>query len=579
MSGFVLDAYAARSCPVKTQNLFLPGLTRPEVDESLAEAFSGGQAWSASVLGQLLKRYDGSVVDCRPLRDQPWQTQVDATLAALADGVGAVIGALLPLDLAGHRSGRIDVLVRGEDRPDGRPGYNPVIVKAHRMTERITPGPNHTSLPVSSMAEPHLSDAWHVPTLGIRVTSREGDLLQLAHTWRLLEAAEMAAGGERFGGIVGTDAIGALNGQAGITWVDLDRKLIRTFSRTAAAGWTKRSALERYDHEHQFRVKVARIAIRHVGGDDDPPLVVTPIRVRECSRCVWWETCRPQLGDDDLSLRIAKSPLDVREIAVLRRLGVSTLTDLATVDLDAFLPGYLPEVAHRSGSEERLRTAARRARLMVDGVELEQVADVVVPQADLEIDLDIETSSDDRVYLWGFLLHDRAAGEEPTYVEFSDFTDLSSGDEAALAADALTWLRRVVEEAPGAVRIYHYSSYEIQRIQRFAQVSPKPVFAWAEDLTRTSFCDLFEVVRAGFFGVYGLGLKQVAHAGPGFEWRDDDPSGLNSQTWFDDAVHAESESARDEAKARVLAYNEDDVRATHALRAWLRERPVTPSPT
>ena len=37
--------------------------------------------------------------------------------------------------------------------------------------------------------------------------------------------------------------------------------------------------------------------------------------------------------------------------------------------------------------------------------------------------------------------------------------------------------------------------------------------------------------------MHGLGLKLIAgHAG--FRWRDDDPGGLNSQTWFADAVHA-----------------------------------------
>ncbi len=571
MTGFVLDAYAARSCPVKTQNAFLPGLPRPEVvDESLQELFNGGQTYKQQTLDVVAS---GDVVDCRPLRHLPWDEQVEATRAAMAAGAPVIVGGVLPLDVAGHRSGRADLWVRGADTPAGTPGYHPVVVKFHRVLERITPSPSHEPVPLSRLTAPALAEAEPVAEVGLRLPSREADLLQLAHYWRLLQAAGFASGDGPWGGLVGTDAVGAIGNQRVVSWVPLDRKLIRTFSRTAAAGWTRRSALERYDHEHGFRVRVATIAMEQNGDPDDPALAVTPIRVRECDRCVWWSVCRPQLGDDDLSLRIAKSPLDVREIAVLRRLGVATLTDLATVDLEALLPRYLPEVAHRPGGEERIRTAAHRARLMVDGVELERVGEepIDLPEADIEIDLDIETSADDRVYLWGFLVTDTRTDDPPRYVEFSEFTPLTDRRERALGALALRWLKELVEtSAPATVRVYHYSSYEVQRIQRLADAARRQPYTWAAGAGRELFVDLFDIVRSRFFGTYGLGLKQVAHAGAGFEWRDDDPGGLNSQAWFADAVSAEDPAVREESRRRVLEYNEDDVRATHALRGWLR---------
>ena len=55
----------------------------------------------------------------------------------------------------------------------------------------------------------------------------------------------------------------------------------------------------------------------------------------------------------------------------------------------------------------------------------------------------------------------------------------------------------------------------------------------------------------------------------GFVWRDDDPGGLQSQLWLIDARTAEDEAARIAGQQRILAYNEDDVRATAALRAAL----------
>jgi predicted RecB family nuclease len=572
VNDFVLDAYAARSCPVKTQNAFLPGLDRPELDESLQELFAGGSAFKSDVLRRLI---DGAerVVDCRALRDQPHDVQAAATLAAMADGVPVIIGGLLPLDRHGHRSGRADVWIRGDDAEDGGPGYHPVMVKLHRMLERQTPGPSHEPFPISSLSDPSRARALAIPGRALRLASREPDLLQLAHYWRLLGAAGRAATGIPYGGIIGSDQISQLGNGLGVAWVRLDAKQIRTFSRTAASGWTKRSALERYDHEHTFRVKVATVAQRQTGSPDDPPLVVMPIRVRECDRCVWWQTCLPKLGDDDLSLRIAKSPLDVREIAVLRRLGVSTLTDLASVELESLLPSYIPEVAHRPGGEERLRIAAHRAKLMVAGVELERLSDdsIEVPRADIEIDFDIETSADDHVYLWGFLVTDTRTDEPPRYVAFSDFSELTDSAERRLADEALSWLHHLVTTSGASVRVFHYSRYEVLRIQRLAEAFGRDPFTWASRFADEAFFDLFEVVRAHFFGTYGLGLKQVAHAGSGFSWRDDNPGGLNSQSWFADAVHAETEAVREELTQRVLDYNEDDVRATYALRRWLRD--------
>jgi predicted RecB family nuclease len=572
VNDFVLDAYAARSCPVKTQNAFLPGLDRPEPDESLQELFAGGSTFKADVLRRIVDTA-GQVVDCRALRDQHYDVQVAATLAAMADGVPVIIGGLLPLDRLGHRSGRADVWIRGEDADDGGPGYQPVMVKMHRMLERQTPGPTHEAFPISALGDPSRAHALAVPGRALRLASREADLLQLAHYWRLLGAAGRAASGTPYGGIIGSDQISQLGNGLGIAWVRLDAKQIRTFSRTAATGWTKRSALERYDHEHGFRVKVATVAQRQTGSPDDPPLVVMPIRVRECDRCVWWQTCLPRLGDDDLSLRIAKSPLDVREIAVLRRLGISTLTDLASVDLDALLPSYIPEVAHRPGGEERLRIAAHRAKLMVSGIDLERVSDdpIHVPGAEIEIDFDIETSADDHVYLWGFLVKDTRTDDPPEYVAFSDFSELTDSAERRLADEALTWLQNLVKTSGASVRIYHYSRYEVLRIQRLAEAFGRDPYLWASRFADEAFFDLFEVVRSHFFGTYGLGLKQVAHSGSGFSWRDDNPGGLNSQSWFADAVHAENEAIRLELTQRVLDYNEDDVRATYALRQWLRD--------
>ena len=129
--------------------------------------------------------------------------------------------------------------------------------------------------------------------------------------------------------------------------------------------------------------------------------MLRPIVVPECAQCPWWPVCESQLDPDDISLRVTKAPLDVREIATLRDLGIETIHDLAAADLDVVLPLYLPQVQHRPHAETRLRLATQRATLLHQGRTLARRNDdpIVLPSGQVEIDFDIETSFDDRVYL------------------------------------------------------------------------------------------------------------------------------------------------------------------------------------
>jgi predicted RecB family nuclease len=334
---------------------------------------------------------------------------------------------------------------------------------------------------------------------------------------------------------------------------------------------------QRYDHEHAFRVDVARRARQRTGGADDPDPLVRPIRVDECARCPWWAQCGPQLHPDDVSVRINKGALDPREIGTLRARGVETITELAAVDLDDFLTGYLPEVTHRPGAEDRLRLAARRARMLLSGTSLDRTTTgpVPVPAAAVEIDFDLETSPDGRAYLWGFLVTE--AGAAPRYVAFSRFARLDDDAEAELAAQALGWLRDQVDRAGGDVCVYHYSGFELSKLDALAAARPTPLLRWARAWCAEHACDLLDVVKTHFFGAHGLGLKVVAADGAGFSWRDDDPGGLNSQAWFTEAVLGDSAEVRRAARQRVLDYNEDDVIATARVRGWLRS-PRWPQP-
>jgi hypothetical protein len=89
-----------------------------------------------------------------------------------------------------------------------------------------------------------------------------------------------------------------------------------TFSRSQ--GSADRSALERYDHEHQFRVQVARRALERRGHEDDPPPLVVAIghsRVPDMpvgARCAWTRCRRRD------AVRELRGKLGVREYLALR---------------------------------------------------------------------------------------------------------------------------------------------------------------------------------------------------------------------------------------------------------------------
>ena len=560
---FVLDAYAARSCPLKTVNTFSPHLVAPSLERPDPPFFRDADAIEAEVFGAL-RAGSGRVVDLRPLRQGSRAAAEQACLDALASGADVVIGGRLPADEEHHRTGRPSLLVRC---PDG--GYRPVHVKFHRVLE--SSGQDPTPLPVSRLGSP--SEAVEVVGRRFRWGNRLNAALQVAHYWRLLRATGHAAD-EPWAGLIGVDKIPldpeqhpALVEQV-ITWLDLSAEVVppdpRTLERPEDAAPV--STLARYDAEHRYRVELAEAALASSGQDR----LLTPIISHECRGCVWQEHCQAQLDADDLSLRITKAPLDVHEVRTLRRLGISTVAELARADLDELLERYLPRASHRIGSEERLRRAHRRAQLMDSGVELERQTQgpLDLPRHDLEIDVDIETSADDRVYLWGFWVDDPTRGE-PYSRQFAAFTDLDDDAEAELAARALGWLREVVSGRDAAV--YHYSDYEVVRLHKLVPRLGE-VGEWADAWARGAFVDLFGVVRENFFGAHGLGLKVVTAAVTGFAWRDEDPGGLNSQRWFADAVGDPDEHVRELSRVRVLEYNEDDVRATWHLRRWLRQQ-------
>lgn len=542
---FALDPYAARSCPLKTVHAFSPTTSASPIT---ATSMVGTEEFVAEVTGRILAGRD-EVTDLRELRSATTEEQEAACLAAMADGAAVILGGLLPRDWEHHRRGRADLLIS-----DGEGGYLPGIIKFHRAVDPRRDDKEFVFSEVAELTQRRTTTGWRY-----RWNWRWTNAIHLAHLWELLAPTGFqSARAEAL--VIGTDQLPDLGLIA--CRLDLSEAAVAAVPGEADDA-THVSALDRYHREFAVRVELAE---RARSTDPMPPHLLQPVVTRECQFCRWWPVCEKLLDPDDLSLRINKAPLDRHEITGLRSIGVTTVADLAATEVDDLLVDDLPKLDYRPGAEDRLRLAHRRSLLLNQGIQLQRLTagPVELPQAAVEIDVDVETSRTDRVYLWGFWVGSPQTG---SYHQFSSFTELDDAAELALAREAMAWLRETVDEQQALV--FHYSDYEVLRLSRLAGPQA-PEVEWALEFAKTGFVDLFDIVRRNFFGANGLGLKAVASAGAGFHWRDEDPGGLNSMSWFESAVTAESATERRMAQQRVLRYNEDDVRATAMLRQWLR---------
>jgi predicted RecB family nuclease len=556
----LLGGYAAKRCARRIHNEWDPTIEADlvPVPVEVEARFAAGRDFEVSVRQEL----SGVLGDrCLVLDERTGREgAVAATVGAMDDGVEVIVGGWLPDDVPGGRTGRPDVLLRVGAAGE-RPTYVAGDIKWHQSTKSSVRG----AWSYSTLAQPQTVLA--EPGRAARIADRFDDHIQLAHYARMLQAAGRAPDSDAaMGFIIGTDpSPNPDQGDYALTWLDLGSPVFATFSRSQAV--RKRSALERYDHEHDFRLKVAERARERTGDPQDPPPLVVPIVTDECDVCPWHDYCRDLLGPDAASAILEAGRLDVREWQALAGLGIETAQDLATLDLEdaAWWSAYLPEVAHQTHARDRLAKAVTRARMALAGVRLERTTTgpIDVPRADVEIDFDIEWDTDSRVFLWGALLTD-AANPDGTYVAFTELDPLDEEGEHALGLAFLEWLRARIGQAQVAgqtVRVFHYSHPETSHLVRVfgddAVADVMPLFV-----------DLLPIVRANFIGVAGLSIKQVAPEF-GFHWRDDDPGGLQAQAWLDQA-RAAAHAARAQLNTRLLEYNEDDVRATAAVRRGLR---------
>ncbi len=598
--------YVAKQCPVRAQwDAIEPGEPLPHA-AALERRLARGREFEARIVAQLAGLHPAASILIRADRDRRAEREA-ATLAAITAGAVVIIGGRLPADLAGRRVGEPDLLVAGAGA-----GYRAVDIKHHRSLDRRPDG-GHSSAPgalCSALDDLALEAA--VPDPACSPRRHRGDLLQLAHYQRMLEAAGLAATDGRHGGIIGVDGV--------VVWYDLDAPIWPTPS---SSGRRKlRSTMSVYDFEFAFRLDIIAVAARHRADPAVRPLVV-PVRIGECAQCPWWSVCEPRLeaGTGDVSLlprigwrewRVHRDH-GVTDRAALASLDHRTATLVAArVDLAPVLaaldtqPADTPLAAvvgrrrraqlsllaaaglHTVGDARALerRTASYCDRPMPDFPQQidraraalgecpayrdRGVDRVEVPRGDVEVDIDME-NTEEGVYLWGALvtIRTRWDGRRGGYLGFRTWELMTSRVEADLFAEFWRWLsglRGSVAAAGLTFRAYCYNaSAENAQLRRIA-ADGELAEEVADFIGSDQWVDLYRVFDSQLVTGHPAGLKTVAGLA-GFSYQVAEAGGDQSMVRYDEAVGASA--GAEQARDWLLAYNRNDTQATLALREWL----------
>ena len=327
--------------------------------------------------------------------------------------------------------------------------------------------------------------------------------------------------------------------------------------------------MNEYDARFADRLAVARAA-----ATAGSPLA-QPSRVTECRSCVWWPTCGPALrASRDVSM-----VLRGEDAVALRAAGVPTVDALAALDPAGEAPVPMAGMSVRDAvllarAWQRDLTLVRRNRR------------ISVPRADVEVDVDMESFDEAGAYLWGCLLSGSDIGLPRGYQAFATWEPVPTPDEARSFAAFWRWLTDVRRRAAECGRSFAAFCYNEQAenrwmlssAERFVGAPGIPTTAQVHEfITSDQWVDLYGVVSAEFLCAHGKGLKTIAPAA-GFSWHDPEASGENSMRWYSDAVGLGGGEPDLAQRARLLTYNSDDVRATHALRLWMSSEQVNDVP-
>ena len=217
-----------------------------------------------------------------------------------------------------------------------------------------------------------------------------------------------------------------------------------------------------------------------------------------------------------------------------------------------------------------------------------------LPAFDIEIDIDLENSQailmdtfnetvdgKDLVYLYGYGMWDKSNSKDwkkATFDSFSNYSDTDEGECEVLLAmwKYLKTQISLAENQEKTIGIFHYSPHEKTWWRRFAKRHiRKPGVTTIEEVEK--FCekylvDLYTYTQKISFPTISYSIKSLAPVA-NFKWSVEDPGGGMSLIKYKTAINPETEKAtKEEVIDWLYRYNLDDVRATFAVREYIRAK-------
>ena len=302
-----------------------------------------------------------------------------------------------------------------------------------------------------------------------------------------------------------------------------------------------------------------------------PQADTTALPCEHCEYCEFSTTCEQQWRHEDSLVYVAgiRRP----EIVTFGQAGVLTLTDLSKLDPSA------EEISGvRAERLKRLTQQAKLQRLALDQEDLPfSIAESEDDQTRWGFGLERLPQPDDGDVFIDFEGHPIWRPEVGLFFLFGLLERDSSGEwkfrpwwahdkptETAKAAELIDYLAARRAQFPG-MHAYHYNHTERSELQRLADGHPKAEAQLKELVDTGAFVDLYEVGLNGIqIGAESYGLKCMEKL-TDFRRNHEIDKGAGAVLKYEHYM-----KHKDEADLAAIAdYNEDDVRATLALRDWL----------
>ncbi len=271
-----------------------------------------------------------------------------------------------------------------------------------------------------------------------------------------------------------------------------------------------------------------------------------------CKRTPWYSLCLSETqGCNDVSLIYRISQADQRR---LYEIGIKTIDQLAAAE-----PNNLQEELEDWPFDKIIRFS-NQAKVLTTGEPM-ITRKPNFPNVRYEVFFDIESDPLTGIdYLLGFLVKDTKTGKS----EYKYFLATDKEHEPEAWRKFLEYLASLEDFI-----IYHYAFYERLVFDKLVSKYGAPGLL-VEKFKENTIDLLAKVVDSAILPIYFYSLKDVG-AYLNYKWDDPHAGGAESVIWYKEWLAAGGD-VNNEIMKKILRYNEDDVRATMAIKEWLAEQ-------